>query len=134
EVQCPELCHRFTARLFEQVTVGPSPPWLRARLIAAGQRPINNVVDITNYVMLLTSQPLHAFDLDRVAGARLVVRRARAGEQVQTLDGQTRALDGDIVVIEDADGPTSIAGLIGGARSEAQPEPRRHAPLVARAE
>jgi phenylalanyl-tRNA synthetase beta chain len=125
EVQCPELCHRFTARLFEQVTVGPSPPWLRARLIAAGQRPINNVVDITNYVMLLTGQPLHAFDLDRVAGARLVVRRARAGEQVQTLDGLTRTLDEQIVVIEDAQGPTSIAGLMGGARSEVQPDTRR---------
>ena len=70
------LCPRFTARVFEDVTVGPSPPWLKARLMAMGQRPINNVVDITNYVMLLTAQPLHAFDLDRVAGGRLVVRRA----------------------------------------------------------
>src|SRR3954452_2609443 len=119
------LCPRFTARAFEDVTIGESPPWLKARLIAAGQRPINNVVDITNYAMLLTGQPLHAFDLDRVAGARLVVRRAIDGEQVQTLDGQTRALDGDIVVIEDADGPTSIAGLMGGARSEVQPDTRR---------
>ena len=72
----PELCPRFTARVFEHVAIAPSPPWLRARLSAAGQRPINNVVDITNYVMLLTGQPLHAFDLDRVAGARLTVRRA----------------------------------------------------------
>ena len=124
-VECPDLCRRFTARVFDDVTIAPSPLWLRARLIAAGQRPINNVVDITNYAMLLTGQPLHAFDLDRVAGARLVVRRARDGEQVQTLDGQTRALDGDIVVIEDADGPTSIAGLMGGARSEVQPDTRR---------
>ncbi len=99
--------------------VAPSPPWLKARLRAAGQRPINNVVDITNYAMLLTGQPLHAFDLDRVAGARLVVRRARDGEQVQTLDGQTSARSTrEMVVIEDADGPTSIAGLMGGARSE----------------
>ena len=69
-VECPDLCPRFTARVFENVTIGPSPPWLKARLMAAGQRPINNVVDITNYAMLLTGQPLHAFDLDRVAGAR----------------------------------------------------------------
>jgi phenylalanyl-tRNA synthetase beta chain len=118
EVDCPDLCPRFTARVFEEVTIAPSPPWLKARLTAAGQRPINNVVDITNYAMLLTGQPLHAFDLDRVAGARLIVRRAGAGEPVQTLDGQTRVLDEEMVVIEDAEGPTSIAGLMGGARSE----------------
>ncbi len=118
EVRCPDLCPRFTARVFEHVTVAPSPPWLKARLSAAGQRPINNVVDITNYAMLLTGQPLHAFDLDRVAGARLTVRRAADGEQVETLDGQTRTLDAEMVVIEDAEGPTSIAGLMGGARSE----------------
>jgi phenylalanyl-tRNA synthetase beta chain len=122
QVQCPDLCPRFTARVFHGVTVAPSPPWLKARLMAAGQRPINNVVDITNYAMLLSGQPLHAFDLDRVAGARLVVRRARDGEQVQTLDGQTRVLDAEMVVIDDADGPTSIAGLMGGARSEVAPE------------
>ena len=92
-VECPELCPRFTARVFENVTIAPSPPWLKARLTAAGQRTINNVVDITNYAMLLSGQPLHAFDLDRVAGARLTVRRAHEGEQVQTLDGQTRTLD-----------------------------------------
>ena len=80
EVEDPDLCPRFTARLFEDVTIGPSPAWLKARLMAAGQRPINNVVDITNYVMLLTGQPLHAFDSDLVAGGRLVVRRARDGE------------------------------------------------------
>jgi phenylalanyl-tRNA synthetase beta chain len=124
-VACPELCPRFTARVFEDVTIAPSPPWLKARLTAAGQRPINNVVDITNYAMLLTGQPLHAFDLDRVAGARLTVRRAHDGEQVQTLDGQTRTLDSEMVVIEDAEGPTSIAGLMGGARSEVEPATTR---------
>jgi phenylalanyl-tRNA synthetase beta chain len=118
DVQCPDLCPRFTARVFEDVKIGPSPPWLKARLMAAGQRPISNVVDITNYVMLETGQPLHAFDLDRVAGQRLTVRRARPGEQIETLDGQTRTLDADMVVIEDGDGPTSIAGVMGGARSE----------------
>jgi phenylalanyl-tRNA synthetase beta chain len=124
-VECPDLCPRFTARLFEEVSIAESPAWLKARLTAAGQRPINNVVDITNYVMLLTAQPLHAFDLDRVAGGRLNVRRARDGEQVQTLDGQTRTLDGEMVLIEDADGPTSIAGVMGGARSEVSPDTTR---------
>ena len=120
EVRDPELCLRFTARVFDDVQIGPSPPWLKARLMAAGQRPISNVVDITNYVMLLTGQPLHAFDLDRIDGAQLIVRRARAGEQVQTLDGQDRELDDEMLVIDDAQGPTSIAGVMGGARSEVQ--------------
>ncbi|HEX4187286.1 MAG TPA: phenylalanine--tRNA ligase subunit beta [Solirubrobacteraceae bacterium] len=124
-VECPDLCPRFTARVFEEVAIGESPAWLKARLTAAGQRPINNVVDITNYVMLLTGQPLHAFDLDRVAGGRLNVRRAHEGEQVQTLDGQTRTLDGEMVLIEDAEGPTSIAGVMGGARSEVAPQTTR---------
>ena len=113
-----ELNPRFTARIFENVRVGPSPVWLKARLMAAGMRPISNVVDISNYVMLATGQPMHAFDLDTVAGRRLTVRRAGAGERVETLDGQVRSLDPDIVLIEDADGPTSIAGVMGGARSE----------------
>jgi phenylalanyl-tRNA synthetase beta chain len=118
-VEAPrELCPRFTARVFENVEIKSSPPWLKARLMAAGQRPISNVVDITNYAMLLTGQPLHAFDLDRVAGATLTVRTAREGETVETLDGQTRTLDPDMVLIADAAGPTSIAGIMGGARSE----------------
>ncbi|MBV9941553.1 MAG: phenylalanine--tRNA ligase subunit beta [Solirubrobacterales bacterium] len=124
-VEDAELCPRFTARVFEDVKIGPSPAWLKARLMAAGQRPISNVVDITNYVMLLTGQPLHAFDLDRVAGARLTVRRAEDGEQLETLDGQVRTLDHDMVLIEDAEGPTSIAGIMGGARSEVQPDTTR---------
>jgi phenylalanyl-tRNA synthetase beta chain len=124
-VLCPDLCPRFTARVLEDVTIGPSPAWLKARLTATGQRSINNVVDITNYVMLLTGQPLHAFDLDRVAGSSLTVRRAEEGERMETLDGQTRMLDGEMVVIDDAEGPTSIAGVMGGARSEVQPDTRR---------
>jgi phenylalanyl-tRNA synthetase beta chain len=124
-VECPDLCQRFTARVFEDVEVGPSPLWLKARLMAAGQKPINNVVDITNYAMLLTGQPLHAFDLDHVAGGRLTVRRAKEGEQVDTLDGETRTLDAEMVVIADAEGPTSIAGVKGGARSEVRPETTR---------
>jgi phenylalanyl-tRNA synthetase beta chain len=124
-VECPDLCPRFTARIFEDVTIAPSPPWLKARLVGAGQRTINNVVDITNYAMLLGGQPLHAFDLDRVAGGHLTIRRAREGEQVETLDGQTRTLDSEMVVIEDGEGPTSIAGVMGGARSEVQPDTKR---------
>ncbi|MGZ4232669.1 MAG: phenylalanine--tRNA ligase subunit beta [Solirubrobacteraceae bacterium] len=124
-VEVPDLCPRFTARVFENVQIKPSPPWLKARLAAAGQRPISNVVDITNYVMLLTGQPLHAFDLDRVAGQRLTVRRAQAGETMTTLDGQTRKLDSEMVLIADEQGPTSIAGVMGGARSEVEPTTTR---------
>ncbi|HEY1690443.1 MAG TPA: phenylalanine--tRNA ligase subunit beta [Solirubrobacteraceae bacterium] len=120
KVDCPDLCSRFTARVFDGVKIAPSPPWLKARLSAAGQRPINNVVDITNYVMLLTGQPLHAFDLDRVVGGTLTVRRASAGERLLTLDGEQRTLDAEMVVIEDAEGPTSLAGVMGGSRSEVQ--------------
>jgi phenylalanyl-tRNA synthetase beta chain len=140
EVEVPELCPRFTARVFEDVTIAESPPWLKARLMAAGLRPISNVVDITNYVMLLTGQPLHAFDLDRVAGQRLVVRAAREGETIDTLDGQTRALLEGELVIDDADGPTSLAGVMGGARSEVADDTTRvlmeaaswHAPTIHR--
>jgi phenylalanyl-tRNA synthetase beta chain len=124
-VECPELCPRFTARAFEDVKIGPSPRWLKARLMAAGQRPISNVVDITNYVMLLTGQPMHAFDSDRIAGAELTVRLAQDGELVETLDGQTRTLDSQMVLIADAAGPTSIAGVMGGARSEVEPTTTR---------
>ncbi|HUE26261.1 MAG TPA: phenylalanine--tRNA ligase subunit beta [Solirubrobacteraceae bacterium] len=124
-VEAPDLCPRFTARVFDDVKIGPSPPWIKARLMAAGQRPISNVVDITNYVMLLTGQPLHAFDLDRVKGHQLTVRRAHPGEQLQTLDGQTRTLDDQVVLIADAEGPTSIAGVMGGARSEVEPDTSR---------
>jgi phenylalanyl-tRNA synthetase beta chain len=117
-VEVPELCPRFTARVFTDVTIGPSPLWLRARLSAAGQRPINNVVDITNYVMLLTAQPLHAFDLDKVPGGALTVRTANAGEKMATLDGVERSLDAETVLVCDADGPTGIAGIMGGQVSE----------------
>ncbi len=117
-VQVPELCPRFTARVFTDVTVGPSPLWLQARLTAAGQRPINNVVDITNYAMLLTAQPLHAFDLDRVPDGALEVRVAAEGEKMTTLDGVERTLDAETVLVCDRDGPTGIAGVMGGQVSE----------------
>jgi phenylalanyl-tRNA synthetase beta chain len=117
-VEVPELCPRFTARVFTEVTVGPSPLWLKARLLAAGQRPINNVVDVTNYVMLLTAQPLHAFDLDRVPGGELIVRTAADGETMTTLDGVERRFDAETVVVCDREGPSGIAGIMGGEASE----------------
>ena len=117
-VEDPELCPRFTALAFENVRVGPSPLWLRARLIAAGQRPINNVVDITNYVMWLTGQPMHAFDLDLVPNGALSVRSAREGEKVTTLDGIEREPGPSTVLVCDENGPAAIAGIMGGAVSE----------------
>ena len=117
-VEVPDLCPRFSARVFTDVTIGPSPPWLKARLTAAGMRPINNVVDITNYVMLLTAQPLHAFDLDEVPGGELIIRAAREGERMTTLDGTERSLDPEMVLVCDREGPTSIAGIMGGQVSE----------------
>jgi phenylalanyl-tRNA synthetase beta chain len=117
-VEVPELCPRFTARVFTDLKVGPSPLWLQERLAAAGMRPISNVVDITNYVMLLTAQPLHAYDLDKVPGGELTVRLAREGETMTTLDGTERELDGDTVLVVDRDGPSGIAGLMGGQVSE----------------
>ncbi|HYH54360.1 MAG TPA: phenylalanine--tRNA ligase subunit beta [Solirubrobacterales bacterium] len=117
-VEVPELCPRFTARVFTDVKVGPSPLWLQARLAAAGQRPINNVVDVTNYVMLLTAQPLHAFDLDKVPGGELIVRTATDGEKMTTLDGVERTFDAETVLVCDRNGPSGVAGIMGGQRSE----------------
>jgi len=117
-VEVPELCPRFTARVFTDVTIAPSPVWLQARLSAAGQRPINNVVDITNYVMLLTAQPLHAFDLDRVPDGALTVRAASEGEKMTTLDEVERSFDAETVLVCDRNGPSGIAGIMGGQSSE----------------
>ena len=117
-VDVPELCPRFTARVFTDVTIGPSPLWLQARLAAAGQRPINNVVDITNYVMLLTAQPLHAFDLDKVPDGALFVRTAEEGEKMTTLDDVERTFDAETVLVCDKNGPSGIAGIMGGQASE----------------
>ncbi|HEY2335113.1 MAG TPA: phenylalanine--tRNA ligase subunit beta [Solirubrobacterales bacterium] len=117
-VEVPDLCPRFTARVFTDVTIAPSPAWLQARLAAAGQRPINNVVDITNYAMLLTAQPLHAFDLDKVPDGALTVRAASDGERMTTLDGVERTLDPKTVLVCDRNGPSGIAGIMGGQVSE----------------
>jgi len=124
-VEVPELCPRFTARVFTDVEIGPSPRWLQARLTAAGQRPINNVVDITNYAMLLTAQPLHAFDLDEVPDGALTIRAASEGEKMTTLDGVERTFDAETVLVCDRDGPSGIAGIMGGQRSEVSDETTR---------
>jgi phenylalanyl-tRNA synthetase beta chain len=124
-VEVPDLCPRFTARVFTDITIGRSPLWLQARLSAAGQRPINNVVDITNYVMLLTAQPLHAFDLDKVPGGALTVRTAAEGEKMTTLDGVERELDAETVLVCDENGPSGIAGVMGGQVSEVSAETTR---------
>ena len=118
EIADPDICLRFTARVYEDVKIGPSPPWLKQRLMAAGQRPISNVVDITNYVMLATSQPVHAFDLDEVRGSRIVVRKAKEGETMTTLDDVQRSLDSEMALVCDAEGPSGIAGIMGGQISE----------------
>jgi phenylalanyl-tRNA synthetase beta chain len=114
----PELCPRYAARIITGVTVGPSPDWLARRLTAVGLRPINNVVDVTNYVLWELGHPLHAFDAALLAGRRIVVRRARPGEGLVTLDGQTRALTPDMLVIADADRAVAVAGVMGGANTE----------------
>jgi phenylalanyl-tRNA synthetase beta chain len=117
-VEVPDLCPRFTARAFTDVRMEQSPLWLRARLAAAGQRPISNVVDVTNYVMLMVGQPTHAFDLDRVPGGELIVRAAAAGEKMITLDGVERVLDEETVLVCDRERPSGIAGIMGGQVSE----------------
>jgi phenylalanyl-tRNA synthetase beta chain len=117
-VQDPDLCPRYAARVVRGVKIGPSPQWMQARLEAAGQRPINNVVDVTNYVMLELGQPLHAFDLDRLAGQRIVVRRAAVGEKFTTLDEVERELTDTMLVIADGEKAVAIAGVMGGLNSE----------------
>ena len=118
EIETPELCGRYTARVLRGVKVQPSPDWLRQRLEAMGQKSINNVVDITNYVMFELGQPMHAFDLDKLSERRIVVRRARPGEKIRTLDGVERTLTQDMCVIADAARPVAIGGVMGGADSE----------------
>jgi len=118
EIADPEGCRRFTARVLEGVRVGPSPEWMRRRLERCGMRSISNVVDVTNYVMLELGQPFHAFDLDKIQGGFLRVRKARAGEPLTTLDGKARTLVADDLVIEDARGAQSLAGTMGGAETE----------------
>jgi phenylalanyl-tRNA synthetase beta chain len=117
-VEDTEGCPRYVGRLFRDVRIGPSPAWLKARLVAAGMRPISNVVDVTNYVMHALGNPLHAFDQRKLAGGQIVVRRARNGETVVTLDGIERKLDEGDLVIADAEKPVAIAGIMGSENSE----------------
>lgn len=118
EVQDAELCPRYAARVIKNIRIGPSPLWLRAYLHGAGMRSINNIVDITNFVMLETGHPMHAFDLSQVAGRHIIVRRARDGETLRTLDGKEHTLTGDMLVIADESGATGLAGIMGGEGSE----------------
>ena len=121
-VEDTELCPRYSARVISNVKIGPSPEWMQKRLLAAGMRPINNIVDITNYVMLEMGQPLHAFDYDLVRGHHIIVRRAHEGEELVTLDDVRRKLTPEMLLITDEGGPTAIAGVMGGAISEVNPD------------
>jgi len=118
EITDPQGCPRYVARYLEEVSIGPSPLWLASRLVAHGMRPISNIVDVTNYVMLETGQPLHAFDADTIVERRIVVRRAGEGETVATLDGVERTLERPDLVIADPSGAIAIAGIMGGAATE----------------
>jgi len=117
-VDCPDLCPLYTARLVRGVTVGPSPAWLAKRLEAVGLRPVNNIVDVTNYVLMETAQPLHAFDFGRLEGATIIVRRAADGEQFYAIDHTRHALAPEHQVIADAKRPVALAGVMGGAETE----------------
>ena len=118
EVQDPDLCTRYCARVCTNIKIAPSPKWMQERLRASGIRPINNLVDITNYVMEEYGQPMHAFDLDTVAGHKIIVRRAKDGDEFQTLDEQVRKLDKDILMICDGEKEIGIAGIMGGENSK----------------
>jgi phenylalanyl-tRNA synthetase beta chain len=118
EIADPELCYRYTASLVTGVKIGPSPRWMQDALVKAGQRPINSIVDITNYVMLEYGQPLHAFDFDGVKKRTIIVRAARAGEVLVTLDGERRALEPPMLAIADAEDAIGLAGVMGGASTE----------------
>jgi phenylalanyl-tRNA synthetase beta chain len=118
KIKDQELCSRYVAKLIKDVRIAPSPAWLQRRLQAAGVRPINNVVDVSNYVMLELGQPLHAFDYETLEAREIIVRRAAAGEELVSLDGQTRKLDEEMLIIADAKGPVAIAGVMGGLATE----------------
>lgn len=118
EVVDTELCPRYCGRVVKNIKIGPSPEWMQRRLAASGIRPINNLVDITNYVMEEYGQPMHAFDLDTIAGHKIIVKRAKDGDVFQTLDGQMRTLDKDILMINDAEKEIGIAGIMGGENSK----------------
>ena len=117
EVRNPQLCPRYTAKVVKNVKIGPSPRWMRERLRASGVRPIDNIVDITNYVMLEYGQPMHAFDIEYVKDHKIIVRNAVSGETIQTLDGVDRTLSEDMLVIADSEKASAVAGVMGGEHS-----------------
>ncbi len=123
-IEDPDRCPRYLGIVIRGVEVGPSPAWLQARLRAVGARPVNNVVDATNYILHEVGQPLHAFDLDRIGGGAVVVRKAREGEELRTLDGVDRGLTPEMLAICDAERPMAVAGVLGGAESEVTEETR----------
>lgn len=118
EVKDPDLCPRYCARVCTNIKIAPSPKWMQRRLAASGIRPINNLVDITNYVMEEYGQPMHAYDLSTIAGGQIIVRRAKDGDEFQTLDGQVRKLDSEVLMICDAEKEVGIAGIMGGENSK----------------
>ena len=118
DVEATDLCSRYTARLVKNIKLAPSPKWMQRRLASAGIRPINNIVDITNYVMEEYGQPMHAYDYDTLAGGKIVVRRAKDGEKFMTLDGQERTLDSDMLMICDGEKAVGLAGIMGGENSK----------------
>lgn len=118
EVKDTDLCTRYCARVVKNIKIGPSPKWMQRRLAASGIRPINNLVDITNYVMEEYGQPMHAYDLDTIAGGKIIVRRAKDGDEFQTLDGQMRKLDSEVLMICDAEKEIGVAGIMGGENSK----------------
>ena len=124
EIADVDLCSRYVATLIDDVKIGPSPSWMQERLIAAGQRPISNIVDITNYVMLELGQPLHAFDFSLLGESRIIVRRGRQGERLTTLDGVDHELTPEMLVIADANEAVALAGVMGGANSEVREDTR----------
>ena len=116
-IENPTLCPRYVARVVKNVKIGPSPRWMRKRLRMAGVRPINNIVDITNYVMIEMGQPMHAFSIETIKDSHIIVRNAKEGETITTLDGQVRSLDPSMLVIADPEKAVAIAGVMGGENS-----------------
>ncbi|MFG0332964.1 MAG: phenylalanine--tRNA ligase beta subunit-related protein, partial [Maioricimonas sp. JB049] len=118
DIECLDLCPQYVARIIRGVRIGPSPDWLKERLEAIGVAPVNNVVDVTNFVLMECGQPLHAFDFDKLEGGRIIVRRARKGEKIVAIDHKEYALPEETCVIADSENPVAIGGVMGGASTE----------------
>jgi len=118
DVNDKKLCTRYIAAVIDNIRIGPSPEWMQKRLLSVGMRPINNIVDITNYLLVETGQPMHAFDLGKISGNKIIIRKAREGEKIKTLDGSDLVLDKNILCVADDEKPVALAGVMGGANSE----------------